>query len=181
MTTAAPAPIPSETAKTVLIVMGVAGCGKTTVAHVLAGRLGWTFAEADDFHPAANVAKMSSGIPLTDDDRWPWLRDIRSWIDANPGSAVITCSALRRSYRDLLRGADARVRFVHLHGTVEELSRRLSSRIGHFMPPAMLESQLATLEPLQDDEDGVVIGIDANPGELAERALTALGEPVRIG
>lgn len=168
---------PGHTHKTVLVVMGVAGCGKTTVAHQLATRLGWTFAEADDFHPPANVEKMSSGVPLTDDDRWPWLADIRTWIDTTPTDAVITCSALRRSYRDVLSAANARVRFVHLDGTVDQLSARLSARIGHFMPASMLASQLDTLERLEPDEDGVVIPIDATPTEIAERALRALGLP----
>lgn len=163
--------------KTILIVMGVAGSGKTVVAHQLAARLDWSFAEADDFHPAGNVVKMSSGIPLTDDDRLPWLKDIRSWIDAHPHSAVVTCSALRRSYRDVLSRADARVRFIHLDGTVEQLSRRLSSRIGHFMPASMLDSQLETLERLEPDEDGVVIDIDATPAEIVDAALATLDLP----
>jgi gluconokinase len=98
--------------KTLIVVMGVAGSGKTTVGQILARRLGWSFAEADDFHSAANVAKMASGIPLTDEDRRPWLESIRSWADASPGDSVITCSALRRSYRDILRGAQATVRFA---------------------------------------------------------------------
>lgn len=161
--------------KTVIVVMGVAGSGKTTVALQLAARLGWTFAEADDFHPPANVAKMSSGIPLTDDDRWPWLADIAAWIQTTPGDAVITCSALRRSYRQLLGTAPARVRYVHLDGTVEQLSRRLSSRIGHFMPASMLESQLATLERLDPDEDGAVISIDATPNDIVDEIVTTMG------
>ncbi len=160
--------------KTVLVVMGVAGSGKTTVARLLAAQLGWTFAEADDFHPPANVAKMSAGTALTDEDRWPWLDDLRAWIDADPANAVITCSALRRSYRDVLRRAEARVRFVHLDGTVAQLSQRLSSRIGHFMPATLLSSQLGTLERLDPDEDGAVIDIDAPPAELGARIVSAL-------
>lgn len=160
--------------KTVLVVMGVAGSGKSTVARVLADSLGWPYAEADDFHPAANVAKMSAGIPLTDDDRWPWLEQIRQWIDATPGNAVITCSALRRSYRDVLRRAQARVRVVYLAGTPEQLSERIGARTDHFMPASMLASQLATLEPPGPDEDAVQVGIDAAPAEIADRALAAL-------
>jgi gluconokinase len=165
---------PGSAGKTVIVVMGVAGSGKTTVAVQLAERLGWTFAEADDFHPPANVAKMASGIPLTDDDRWPWLAEIAGWIQTAPGDAVITCSALRRSYREVLGAGPARVRYVHLNGTVELLTRRLSSRIGHFMPASMLESQLATLEPLGPDEDGAVINIDAAPDDIVEDILTTM-------
>lgn len=161
--------------KTVIVVMGVAGSGKTTVAVQLADRLGWTFAEADDFHPPANVAKMASGIPLTDDDRWPWLADIAEWIETAPGDAVITCSALRRRYREVLGAGAARVRYVHLDGTVDQLTRRLSSRVGHFMPVSMLESQLATLERLDPDEDGAVINIDATPQDIVDDIVRTLG------
>ena len=165
---------PAPAGKTVIVVMGVAGSGKTTVAVQLADRLGWTFAEADDFHPPANVATMASGIPLTDDDRWPWLADIATWIETTPGEAVITCSALRRSYRDVLSAGGARVRYVHLDGTVDQLSQRLSSRIGHFMPASMLESQLATLERLDPDEDGAVISIDATPKDIVDDIVATL-------
>lgn len=165
---------PSSLGKTVIVVMGVAGSGKTTVAHQLASRLGWAFAEADDFHPPENVAKMSSGVALTDDDRWPWLADIAAWIQSIPGNAVITCSALRRSYRAVLANTPARVRYVHLDGTVEQLSARLSSRIGHFMPASMLESQLATLERLDPTEDGAVISIDATPTQIVDQIVTTM-------
>ena len=165
---------PSSLGKTVIVVMGVAGSGKTTVAHQLASRLGWAFAEADDFHPPENVAKMSSGIALTDDDRWPWLADIAAWIQSIPGNAVITCSALRRSYRAVLGNTPARVRYVHLDGTVEQLSARLSSRIGHFMPASVLESQLATLERLDPAEDGAVISIDATPSQIVDQIVTTM-------
>lgn len=154
--------------------MGVAGCGKTTMSEALADRLGWPVADADDFHPAENVAKMRAGTPLTDDDRWPWLARIRDWIDAADGNLVVTCSALRRSYRDVLRGADARVRFVHLHGSRELLAERMGARQGHFMPFGLLESQLSTLEALQPDEDGVVVDIDGSPEAIVEAALRAL-------
>jgi gluconokinase len=161
--------------KTLVVVMGVAGSGKTTVGQILARRLGWSFAEADDFHSAANVAKMASGIPLTDEDRRPWLESIRSWADASPGDSVITCSALRRSYRDILRGAQATVRFVHLNGTPEAIGARIAARTDHFMPSSMLASQIATLEPLESDEDGVVIEITGTPEEIAASAIKALG------
>jgi gluconokinase len=170
-----PEPTIGSAAKIVVIVMGVSGSGKTTIGRILADRLDWSFAEADDLHPAENVAKMTAGTPLTDDDRWPWLEIIRAWIDANPGNAIVTCSALRRSYRDILRTASARVRFLHLHGSVEALSSRLSARTDHFMPAAMLDSQLATLEPLGPDEDGVVVSIADTPQRIADRAAEALG------
>ena len=162
---------------TVVVVMGVSGSGKTTVARILADRLGWTFAEADDLHPPENVAKMTAGIPLSDEDRWPWLEIIRDWIDTSPDNAVITCSALRRPYRDILRTADPRVRFLHLHGTAEELRARLTRRTNHFMSVAMLDSQLATLEPLDADEGGVTVSISGTPEQVADRALAALRLP----
>lgn len=165
---------PAQAEKTAVVVMGVAGSGKSTVAAILADRLGWSFADADNLHPAENVANMSAGIPLTDQDRWPWLETIRDWINSNPGHAVLTCSALRRSYRDVIRTAEAQVRFVHLDGNAEELAARLSSRTDHFMSVAMLDSQLATLEPLQGDEDGVVVHIGGSPQQVADRALHAL-------
>ena len=112
--------------KTTIVVMGVAGSGKSTVGQILSRRLGWSFAEADDFHSAANVAKMAAGTPLTDEDRRPWLESIRTWIDANAGDSVVTCSALRRSYRDILRGAQANVRFLHLSGTQESIAAHWS-------------------------------------------------------
>ena len=161
--------------KTAVVVMGVAGTGKSTVGQILAGRLGWSFAEGDDFHSAANVAKMASGTPLTDEDRRPWLESIRTWIDANPGDSVVTCSALRRSYRDILRGAQANVRFLHLSGTEESISARMAARTSHFMPTSLLASQLATLEPLEADEDGVAIEIAGTPEEIVTRAIRALG------
>jgi gluconokinase len=164
-----------DQSKVALVVMGVSGAGKTTVAEILAGRLGWAQAEADDFHPPENVAKMESGTPLTDEDRRPWLVALREWINLAPGSVVITCSALKRSYRDLLRTADADVRFLHLHGNPELIKDRMEDREGHFMPPALLESQLATLEELEADEPGIVINIDAEPAEIADRAVGLLG------
>jgi gluconokinase len=161
--------------KTAIVVMGVAGCGKSTVAQGLAERLDWSMVEGDDLHSAENKAKMSAGMPLTDDDRMPWLSAIRDLIDRTPTHLVVTCSALRRSYRDVLRGARARVRFLHLTGTPAVLGSRIGARTGHFMPPSMLISQLETLEPLGPDEDGVVVDIDASAEEIVDQALTRLG------
>lgn len=163
------------TARTAVVVMGVAGSGKTTVAEILAKRLHWKAAEADDFHSAENVAKMHSGTPLTDEDRQPWLASIRDWISAADTSVLVTCSALRHTYRDVLRQADARVVFLHLDGSAELIGDRMNARVDHFMPPALLQSQLETLEPLQPDEDGVVINVDTTPDRIADRAIEALG------
>ncbi|MHA4817528.1 gluconokinase [Streptomyces aculeolatus] len=164
-----------------LVVMGVSGAGKSTVARLLADRLGWALAEADDFHPARNIEKMRAGTPLTDADRRPWLRAIAGWLAAWAGAgenAIVTCSALKRAYRDVLRDAGPRVRFVHLHGDHDTLARRLGGRSGHFMPPALLDSQLADLEPLAADEDGVVVDIGGTPEEVAAEALRRLGPAV---
>lgn len=161
-----------------LVVMGVSGSGKTTVAVRIAELLGRPFAEADDMHPPANVAKMSAGIPLTDEDRAPWLRTVRDWLSAQAelgAGAVVTCSALRRSYRDVLREAAGGVRFVHLDGDPELIAARMTERKGHFMPPGLLRSQLDTLEPLRPDEDGFRVPIDGTPDEIAAEALRRLG------
>jgi gluconokinase len=155
-----------------LVVMGVAGTGKTTVGTGLAERLGWDFAEADSFHPHRNVEKMAAGIPLEDDDRWPWLRQLRDWMSGEAAagrSTVVACSALRRRYRDLLREADGRVRFVHLSGDPSLIAERMTQRRGHFMPRDLLASQYRTLEPLTDDEDGLTVDVEAPPDEIVER------------
>lgn len=160
-----------------IVVMGVSGSGKSTLARLLAARLGWPFAEGDDFHPPSNVAKMAAGIPLTDEDRWPWLEAIRGWMadQARAGHCtVVTCSALRRAYRDVLRKAPGRVLFAHLVGDEPLLRGRLSHRSGHFMPASLLPSQLATLEPLQPDEDGLPLDASAPPDELANQVLNLL-------
>ena len=139
----------------VLVVMGVSGVGKTTLATLVADRLGWPFEEGDALHPEANVAKMAAGHPLDDNDRKPWLERIAAWIDerrAAGEAGVVTCSALKRSYRDILRRPN--VVFVHLTGPKEVTAERLAARKGHFMPPTLLDSQLATLEPLEPDENG---------------------------
>jgi len=160
-----------------IVVMGVAGCGKSTLAQALRDRLGWQLAEGDDFHPASNIAKMSAGIPLTDEDRWPWLDLITTWTadqDEAGHSTVVTCSALRRAYRDRLRTAPGRTLFVHLAGPQELLAERLASRAGHFMPTSLLPSQFATLEPLQADEAGIVLDIAADLPTLVEQTITQL-------
>lgn len=162
----------------VIIVMGVSGSGKTTVAQGIATTMGWEFAEGDSFHPVANIAKMASGHPLTDEDRWPWLRAIGSWIDGHDRSdtsAVITCSALRRAYRDLLREGRSTVRFAQVTADPELIEERMQHRRGHFMPASLLPSQLATLENLQSDEPGQVVSSAGAPDHVLRRALVALG------
>ena len=157
--------------------MGVSGTGKTTIGRLLADALGWTFAEGDDFHPPANVASMQAGIPLDDAARLPWLRAIRDWTaeqDAARRSTVVTCSALRVVYRDVLREAPGRTRFVHLVGDAALVGSRMSLRTDHFMPPSLLPSQLATLEPLGAGEDGLLVPVDGPPAQVADSALRAL-------
>ncbi|GAA1671402.1 gluconokinase [Glycomyces endophyticus] len=161
-------------AATCLVVMGVSGSGKSTVAELLARRLGWVFAEGDEFHSAANVAKMRAGEALTDADREPWLAALRDWIgeQADAGrSTVVTCSALRHHYRDVLREASARVRFVHLDGSRDLIAERLGHRKGHFMPPALLDSQLAALEPLVEGEDGIRVDVAHTPEEIVAQVV----------
>nr|WP_107104002.1 gluconokinase, GntK/IdnK-type [Streptomyces niveiscabiei] len=150
--------------------MGVAGTGKTTIGPLLAARLGVPYAEGDDFHPPANIAKMSAGTPLDDDDRWPWLDSIGAWAHERAGlGGVVSCSALKRSYRDRLRAAAPGLLFVHLSGSRELIGERMGHREGHFMPTALLDSQFAALEPLQADEAGVVVEVSGRPEEIAER------------
>lgn len=144
-----------------LVVMGVSGSGKSTVGAALAHRLGVPFGDADDFHPPANIAKMTAGIALDDDDRIPWLEAIGRWLAEHDGQGgVISCSALKVAYRDRLRTHAPRAAFVHLHGTREVVARRQASRPGHFMPASLLDSQFATLEPLGPQEAGMVIDVD---------------------
>src|SRR5918992_4183732 len=152
----------------VIVVMGVSGSGKSTVGRALAERLGLPYAEADEFHPPANIDKMSAGQPLTDDDRWPWLRAIAAWITEQSGKSggVVTCSALKRRYRDLLRSAADGVWFLHLSGDRATIAARVAARSGHFMPAALLDSQIADLEPLGPDEPGLVLDIAGPPAGL---------------
>jgi gluconokinase len=158
--------VADETAKIpcALVVMGVSGSGKTTIADSLAERLGWTFEDGDRFHPPGNVAKMSAGQPLTDEDRWPWLQAIADEIDrvCKAGEhAVVACSALKRAYRDILVHGRSDVRIIYLGGTQELIASRLASRKGHFMPPGLLTSQFKTLEPPAANENPVTVSIDA--------------------
>lgn len=162
---------------TTLVVMGVSGSGKTTVALEVATRLGWVFAEGDDFHPAGNVEKMAAGRPLTDDDRWPWLRALADWIGAREAAdenAVLTCSALTRAYRAVLTTGHPSVRFVHVTVPAETLRRRLESRRGHYLPASLLDSQLATLEQLEPDERGLTLPADGEPADVVQRLLERL-------
>lgn len=159
----------------VVVVMGVAGTGKTTIGPLVAEALGVPYAEGDDFHPADNIAKMSAGIPLDDADREPWLDAIGRWAHGRAGlGGVVSCSALKRIYRDRLRAAAPDVEFLHLTGDRALIERRMAERKGHFMPTALLDSQLATLQPLQDDEAGVAVDVSGSPQEITERAVAAL-------
>jgi gluconokinase len=159
----------------VVVVRGVAGTGKTTIGPLLAQRLGVPYAEGDDFHPEANIAKMTAGTPLTDEDRWPWLDAIGAWAHGRAGlGGVVSSSALKRSYRDRLRSAAPGVVFVHLTGDRKLIEDRMAHRQGHFMPTALLDSQFATLQPLQADETGVAVDVSGTPEEITDRAVTAL-------
>ncbi|GAB3657382.1 gluconokinase [Zhihengliuella somnathii] len=165
----------SQSTATHVVVMGVASSGKTTLAELLSGELGWPSAEADEFHPQENIDKMTSGTPLTDDDRWPWLRRIRDWMSTHTTEGtIVTCSALKRSYRDLLREASGDVVFLHVSGSEDLLKERISQRSGHFMPPSLLPSQLETLEPLDSDEPGAEIINDGTLEDLLDAALAVL-------
>ncbi|WP_043805743.1 gluconokinase [Paenarthrobacter aurescens] len=157
-----------------IVVMGVAGCGKSTVGAALAERLGAEFLDGDSLHPQANIDKMASGTPLNDDDRAPWLAEIGRRFPASSTALVIACSALKRSYRDIIRSADPSVVFVHLHGTRELLNARMTARPGHFMPASLLDSQLATLEPLQSDEVGIVVDISKPVEDMVNQIAVAL-------
>jgi gluconokinase len=166
---------PASKRMPVLVIMGVAGSGKSTVAGLLAGRLGWDLAEGDDMHPPANVAKMAAGHALDDEDRWPWLDRIAAWIgertlSGRPG--VITCSALKKTYRDILRGDG--VVFVYLAGGHDQIAARLAARHGHFMPPAMLDSQIETLEPPTADEAAIRFDVSGSPYEESEQIISRL-------
>ncbi len=162
---------------TSLIVMGVSGSGKTTVALGVAEDRGWEYAEGDDFHPRANVEKMREGTPLDDDDRWPWLRAIAAWVgerEADGESVVVTCSALKRSYRELLGRGHPTVRFCQLVVPEEVLTERLANREGHYMPASLLRSQLDTLEDLQPDEPGFQVCVEGGPDVVVAEALRHL-------
>jgi gluconokinase len=165
-----PAPAPGR--PVVLVVMGVSGCGKSTVAALLAGWLGWAFEEGDALHPAANVEKMAAGHPLTDDDRRPWLSRVSAWIDGRldaGDNGIITCSSLKRAYRDVLDHRRAGVVFVYLAGDRDTIAARLAARQGHFMPTALLTSQFADLEEPGRDEPALRVDIGTSPPEIAQQ------------
>ncbi len=162
----------------VLVVMGVSGSGKTTVAAMLARELGWTFEDGDWFHPPANVEKMAAGTPLTDKDRWPWLQAIADWIVGTHEAGhhgILACSALKREYRAVLVGglADA-VRIVYLEGDKELIGARMALRQGHYMPASLLDSQFKTLEPPGEDENPVTVSVDKHPREVVKDIVAAL-------
>lgn len=162
----------------VLVLMGVSGCGKSTVAGVLAGRLGWPFEEGDARHPRANVDKMASGHPLTDEERWPWLDLVAEWIESRldaEQSGIITCSALKRSYRDRLNRRGKGVTFVYLAGDKETIAARLSVRQGHFFPTTLLDSQFADLEEPTADEPSMRLEVGPDPSATANRIIHELG------
>jgi len=159
-----------------IVVMGVSGSGKSTVGAALAQRLKVPFADADDFHPPANIDKMTAGRPLDDDDRYPWLEAIGVWLaERCAAGGVMSCSALKRRYREQLRRHCPGVEFLHLEGTPEVIGRRQASRPGHFMPASLLASQFATLEPLGDDERGVSIDVDQNIDSIVDAYMATTG------
>ncbi|WP_328417688.1 MULTISPECIES: gluconokinase [unclassified Micromonospora] len=161
-----------------VVVMGVSGAGKTTVARGISDLTGLTFAEADEFHSEANVARMRSGVPLDDDARWPWLRSLADWMasrDAEGVSTVLACSALKRSYREVLREGPPTVDFLHLDGTAEIIRERMSQRAGHYMPASLLDSQLAILERFGPGEPGLVLDLALPPASLVSTAVDRLG------
>ncbi|MGU2418897.1 gluconokinase [Burkholderia cenocepacia] len=161
----------------ILIAMGVSGAGKSLIGEMLAERLSCSYTDGDAFHSAANKEKMHHGIPLTDEDRWPWLRTIRAAIEEKQHAgetAVFTCSSLKRSYRDVLRGADTDVRFVYLKGSFEVLQDRLKSRTGHFFDPSLLKSQLDTLEEPGPDE-AIEVSIELTPEQIVDQVMLKIG------
>src|SRR6478736_7132744 len=167
----------ASSAVAVVIVMGVSGSGKSTVGALLASRLRWEFEDADWFHPASNVDKMHRGIPLTDEDRWPWLAAIADWIDTTRLAgrhAVIACSALKRRYRDVLIGDRVDVRLVYLKGDEALIARRIATRHEHFMPPTLLHSQFEALEEPGPDENPIIASIAPAPRAIADQIVLAL-------
>jgi len=164
-------------APAVIVVMGVASSGKTSLGERLAERLGWPFRDADSFHPPANVAKMSSGIPLTDEDRKPWLAAIAAWIDElriTGGNGIVTCSALKKAYREVIVGKRPDVALVYLKGSRELIGQRMAARQHHFMPPALLDSQFATLEEPGADESPLVVQVEASKEAIVEQVVSEL-------
>jgi carbohydrate kinase (thermoresistant glucokinase family) len=167
----------------VLVVMGVSGSGKTTVGKLLAERLGWHYQEGDALHPPENVAKMHAGIPLTDADRQPWLESVAAWIDGQRAAkqpGIITCSALKRSYRRTIIGDRPEVRLVYLRGSRDVMAEHLAKRTGHFMPASLLQSQIDTLEEPGPDEDPITIDVGPPAGRIAEDIIRLLAVSARI-
>ena len=162
----------------VLVLMGVSGCGKTTVAAILASRLGWPFEEGDALHPQANIEKMAAGHSLTDVDRWPWLAKVADWIDKRLDAGengLITCSALKRSYRDLINRRGSGLMFVFLAGPKETIAARLATRHGHFMRASLLDSQFADLDEPAADEPAIRVEIGPPAAEIAEQIIEDFG------
>ena len=169
--------LPSD--PSIIVVMGVSGSGKSTIAAMLAQQLHWTYEDADWFHPPSNIEKMHRGEPLTDEDRWPWLQAIAAWIDATQSvgnHGIIACSALKRAYRDVLVGERHYVRIVYLKGEKSLIARRIAARDSHFMPPSLLDSQFATLEEPQADEHAIVVSIIPHPRHVVDTIVAALGK-----
>ncbi len=170
-------PAPSA-GKSVIVMMGVSSSGKTTIGALLAGRLHWEFEDADWFHPESNIEKMHAGIPLTDEDRWPWLKAIAAWIDqarAQGQHAVLACSALKRSYRDIIIGDRPDVALVYLKGSEPLIARRIATRHGHFMPPRLLHSQFEALEEPGADEHPIIVSVEPKPRDVVEEIMARLG------
>jgi gluconokinase len=162
----------------VLVLMGVSGCGKTTVAAILAGQLGWPFEEGDALHPQANIDKMKIGHPLDDHDRAPWLEKVADWVDARLDAGqdgVITCSSLKRSYREIIGRRGSGVVFVYLHGSRATIAERLAARHGHFMPLGLLDSQFADLQEPAADEPAIRVDVGPAPADIAQTILIKLG------
>jgi ribose 5-phosphate isomerase A len=168
----------------ILVIMGVSGAGKSAVAQELAARLGWPFEEGDALHPEANVAKMHAGIPLTDADRQPWLERVAAWIDgqrAKKQPGIITCSALKRSYRQIIIGDRPEVRLVYLRGGRDLIAQRLATRTGHFMPASLLQSQFDTLEEPDPGEDPLTVDVEPPPAQIAEEIIRLLAASATVG
>jgi gluconokinase len=171
-------PKPPSNDTSAIVVMGVSGSGKSTIASMLAQRLHWVYEDGDWFHPKSNVEKMHHGEPLNDEHRWPWLHAIAEWIDATRhagGHGVVACSALKRAYRDVLIGDRRDVRLVFLKGDRELIARRIAARADHFMPTTLLDSQFATLQEPQADERPIVVSIVPHPREIVEAIVSELG------
>src|SRR5262245_16736356 len=167
----------------ILVIMGVSGVGKSAVAQELAARLGWPFEEGDALHPEANVAKMHAGIPLTDVDRQPWLEHVAAWIDGQRASkqpGIITCSALKRSYRQIIIGDRPEIRLIYLRGRRDLIAQRLAGRYGHFMPASLLQSQIDALEEPDPSEDPITVDVEPPVSRIAEEIIRLLGSSATV-